>query len=369
MGVPLSRLPPGDAVSFLPVREVVFCLLVVDSLIAVLLTLSMPRTTFWVNMVYSHLIGGCIALLIELGRRWLWTRSGWPSPWKFGLLLLACTLLGASLGATLASWLTHYSLHDGPLSDVQASVQMVFGVSMLASLGISAWLWQRSRLAEARLHAEAALQAQTLAELRALQAQVEPHFLFNTLAHLDALLEHDTLGEAHSLLAHFTRYLRGTLSTSRCAAGRLSDELARLEPWLHILRIRFGPRLGWRIQVSPQAAHCLLPPMLLQPLVENAIRHGLEPALDGGMLQIEASVRDGGLWVSVRDDGVGLDAPAACAGAGCGLANVRARLAMLYGDAASLTLVPLTPHGVEAILRLPAEIPADDETTLPDCRR
>ena len=216
-------------------------------------------------------------------------------------------------------------------------------------------LWQRGRLAEARLDAETALRGQTLAELRALQAQVEPHFLFNTLAHLDALLQNDTLDEAQDLLDYFTRYLRGTLSTSRQEASPLADELARIEPWLCILSIRFGQRLRWRIDASEQAAHCLLPPMLLQPLAENAIRHGIEPAVGGGVLHIDAQVHDGALCVCVRDDGVGLEAAHARPGAGSGLANIRARLAALYGDAASLTLTPLAPHGVEARLCLPAQ--------------
>lgn len=137
----------------------------------------------------------------------------------------------------------------------------------------------------------------------------------------------------------------------------LADELARIEPWLRILSIRFGQRLRWRIDASEQAAHCLLPPMLLQPLAENAIRHGIEPAVGGGVLHIDAQVHDGALCVCVRDDGVGLEAAHARPGAGSGLANIRARLAALYGDAASLSLTPLAPHGVEARLSLPAQRP------------
>ena len=157
------------------------------------------------------------------------------------------------------------------------------------------------------------------------------------------------------MLDYFTRYLRGTLSTTRQEASPLADELARIEPWLCILSIRFGQRLRWRIDASEQAAHCLLPPMLLQPLAENAIRHGIEPAVGGGVLHIDAQVHDGALCVCVRDDGVGLEAAHARPGAGSGLANIRTRLAALYGDAASLTLTPLAPHGVEARLCLPAQ--------------
>ncbi|MCK6436033.1 hypothetical protein [Rivihabitans pingtungensis] len=102
--------------ALLPLRELVFSLLLLDTLIATLLTLILPLSTFWVNMAYSHLIGACICTLTEVGRRLLWTRCGWPSPWRFGLLLVGCTVLGASLGATLAGWVTHFSLHEGVLS-------------------------------------------------------------------------------------------------------------------------------------------------------------------------------------------------------------------------------------------------------------
>ena len=357
MGTMVKPARAVPDIALLPLRELVLSLLLLNTLIATLLTLILPLSTFWVNMVYSHLIGACICTLTEVGRRLLWTRCGWPSPWRFGLLLLGCTVLGASLGATLAGWVTHFSLHEGPIGDLLSNVLAVLGISMLASLTLSAWLWQRGRLAEARLDAETALRGQTLAELRALQAQVEPHFLFNTLAHLDALLQNDTLDEAQDLLDYFTRYLRGTLSTSRQEASPLADELARIEPWLRILSIRFGQRLRWRIDASEQAAHCLLPPMLLQPLAENAIRHGIEPAVGGGVLHIDAQVHDGALCICVRDDGVGLEAAHTRPGAGSGLANIRARLAALYGDAASLTLTPLAPHGVEARLSLPAQRP------------
>lgn len=353
---------------FVSTREIVISLLVFDTLLAVVLSL-LSGTPLWINLVYSHLIGGSITLLEELLRRTFWAECGWPPLSKFVLMMVTVIPLGTLAGASLANWLTGIppDLRLFAHASLMTHQLVVLGIAIIASSLISLWLWQRARLAEARLHAEQAQRGQTLAELRLLQAQIEPHFLFNTLAHLDALLSPAELAQAQQLLDHLTRYLRGALSATRREHACVADEIALIEPYLEILRVRFGPRLRWQLDISPAAAACPLPPMLLQPLVENAVRHGIEPCVAGGCIAIRADSDGRTLTLSVRDNGAGLHAPCSHPGGGAGLANLRARLQALYGAAASLELHALSPHGTCAQLTLPALAATAHDATLPDC--
>ena len=187
------------------------------------------------------------------------------------------------------------------------------------------------------------------AQLRMLQAQIEPHFLFNTLANLNGLIELDPR-RAQELLDALIRYLRGSLARARAERGTLGDELKLLEAYLEILKIRMGERLDYRFRVDDVLGGLAFPPMLLQPLVENAIRHGLEPTVEGGAVDVSA-VRDGDrLRIEVRDDGLGFGQEP---GGGTGLANVRERVASLFGGAGRLSLAEAAGGGVVATLEIP----------------
>lgn len=205
---------------------------------------------------------------------------------------------------------------------------------------------------EAERHRAANIQrARAVSELALLQAQIEPHFLFNTLAHVLSTVEREP-PVAKAMLEHLTRYLRATLRRSRESEHRLAEELELTEALLAIAAMRLGPRLRYRIAVDPALREVLLPPMLLQPLVENAIRHGIEPAVDGGEIRVDGKQLGEELILRVTDDGRGLtgDTPE-----GVGLSNVRERLASLYGDKGRLSLFSNSPRGVIAELCLPAQ--------------
>jgi LytS/YehU family sensor histidine kinase len=156
---------------------------------------------------------------------------------------------------------------------------------------------------------------------------------------------------ARHLLEDLIRYLRASLKRTRAEGGTLGDELDLLEAYLDIFKIRLGPRLNYSFSVPDQLRAVGFPPMLLQPLVENAIRHGIEPRITGGRVDIAAVRLDGALELTVRDTGAGF---ADALGQGLGLENVRARLAALFGDAGSLAIAELAEGGVLATLRLPA---------------
>ena len=188
------------------------------------------------------------------------------------------------------------------------------------------------------------------AHLKLLQAQIEPHFLFNTLANVSSLIDGNP-ELAKALLERLDDWLRVALVRTRGQSTTLGDEIDMLENYLEIMKIRFGDRLRWHIAASVEASASAFPPMLLQPLVENAVRHGIEPKVGGGQIGIFAQIDNGTLRIKVSDNGMGL-APDA-ESAGVGLSNVRARLETLYGGAGKLTLRGNDDGGVTATLTLP----------------
>jgi sensor histidine kinase YesM len=175
-----------------------------------------------------------------------------------------------------------------------------------------------------------------------LQAQMEPHFLFNTLANVQSLIDHEP-GKAKQMLDSFTTYLRASLGQLRASDSTLDAELALSETYLNLLQMRMEDRLHFHIEADATARAAQLPPLTLQPLVENAIHHGLEPKLEGGTVRVNARVQGERLLIEVRDDGLGLNAPPrrsarSAAGAGMALANLRQRLSARFGSDASVSL-------------------------------
>ncbi|HEX9192576.1 MAG TPA: histidine kinase, partial [Burkholderiales bacterium] len=189
-----------------------------------------------------------------------------------------------------------------------------------------------AKAAEAQEVAEAeSLKRQvTEARMAAMQAQVEPHFLFNTLASIDHLIEVDP-PRASRMQKNLIALLRASMPAMRENATHLGRELEVMRPYLEILKVRMEGRLQAQVDVSEGLYSADFPPMMLQSLVENAIKHGLEPKADGGSLAVSAEVAHGKLHVSVADTGVGF-ARAATAGTGTGLTNIRERLKLIYGD-------------------------------------
>jgi sensor histidine kinase YesM len=195
-----------------------------------------------------------------------------------------------------------------------------------------------SRLNEARLHA--------------LQAQLQPHFLFNSLNGIATLLRRDP-AKAEEMLLSLSELLRVALSSSHRQEIPLREEMDFLGRYLEIQRMRFGDRLQVSEEIDASATDCLVPALLLQPLVENAIRHGLEPSGRPGLLRIAALRKGAWLQITVEDNGVGLP-PGESLNAGVGLANVRERLATLHGAAQAFDITQRPAGGVVVSIKLPA---------------
>ena len=189
------------------------------------------------------------------------------------------------------------------------------------------------------------------ARMAAMQAQVEPHFLFNTLASIDHLIETDP-ARASKMQKNLIALLRASMPAMREKSTNLGRELDVVRPYLEILKVRMGERLQPNVTVTEGLYSADFPPMMLQSLVENAIKHGLEPKAEGGSITVAAEVVHGKLAVSVADTGVGF-AKAATSGTGTGLTNIRERLKLIYGDAAEMKIADNTPSGTRVTIVVP----------------
>jgi hypothetical protein len=191
----------------------------------------------------------------------------------------------------------------------------------------------------------------TEAKLQALQAQVEPHFLYNTLASVQALTEIDP-AQANAMTGHLIQYLRNALPKMREGVSTVGQEIELVRAYLNILQMRMGKRLAFEIAVPEELLEKAFPPLMLPSLVENAIKHGLEPQREGGAVHISAHTGEGLLRVVVADTGRGFGESI---GAGVGLANIRERLTALYGAKGKLTLEANAPTGVVATIEIPLD--------------
>ena len=319
---------------------------------------------FHLNLVYSLCIGLTIQALIEAGRyalaAWMARRRPndpaaqrpWPGWGLMGPWILVSVVLGYLAGATLAGALTDthhlHRLMEGNLR----SLAVISVVTLVVSAGTTWVFYSRAQLAATEAAAQAAQRSAAETQLMLLQSQLEPHMQFNTLANLRVLIGLDP-AQAQAMLDHLIAFLRATLSASRAVQHPLAAEFERVADYLALMRVRMGERLAVELDLPDELRTLPVPPLLLQPLVENAILHGLEPQVAGGRITLRARREGAQLRLTVHDSGVGLDAARPSYGTGFGLAQVRERLATLHGAQASLTLEPAAGGGTLATLTLP----------------
>lgn len=337
----------------------------VSALVAVVIVLIIGRPeTLPEQLVFSILIGVFAFTAVNGVRLLLWDRPGWGArEWVPFMLLVAVTvplahfsgmqLGGAILGIDVPTLAQYPSLN-------QFSMNLL---TLIVVAGMVVLVRHRERMRRAEQeHAAARLRSEIIerqalqAQLRLMQAQIEPHMLFNTLANLQGLiaLDPDRAGE---MLDQLIQYLRATLSVSRAETTTLEQEFASMQAYLGLMGVRMGERLAYRLELPPALRSARLPTMLLQPLVENAIVHGLEPKVDGGEIVLKAGLSASGdcLDIEVCDSGLGLGQVHGPRGGGVGLSTTRERLEVLYGARAAVTLLPAQPHGTCARLTLPME--------------
>jgi signal transduction histidine kinase len=328
---------------------------VINTLIALVLTAS--GGDFYINMVFSQCIGMSIFTLVILGVQ---SNLFTTRPRKLAMATLAI-IIGAVFGTYLAVMLLGLEsevlfAHIAEVMYGPVAFGLFFGTIITYFFYTRAHAHKLDSLAKGeqirRLASEKEL---TLAQIKLVQAQIEPHFLFNTLANIGSLIERDTT-KAKQMLEDLNRYLRTVLDRTRKGSTTLAEETKLLQAYLSIIGLRMGERLSYRIDIPPELLDISFPPLLIQPLVENAIRHGLEKKLDGGRVEIRAREEGGQLTVEVEDNGIGL---AREWHPGVGLDNVYQRLQGLYGRQAELQVKGNEAGGVSAMIRLPLTVPGE----------
>jgi hypothetical protein len=321
--------------------------------------------TFWINLIHSLCIGGCCWLVIDLGRmplaRWKHrhappgspeAQSQWPG-WPLMMIAIVFgTVIGFTLGNELARLLTGIP-SPGYFRGNWSQALWLLMASLVPSAVITYWYYSRETIAAQAAAVETAQRQAAEHQLKLLESQLEPHMLFNTLANLRVLIGLDP-PRAQLMLDQLIAFLRATLNASRASQHPLSAEFARLADYLALMKLRMGERLQTQFDLPAELAATPVPPLLLQPLVENSIKHGLEPNVAGGRVSVSAA-RDGAdLVLRVRDTGAGLS-DLQSDGTRFGLVQVRERLATLYGARASLVLQSASDGegGTLATIRLP----------------
>ena len=323
-----------------------------------------------VSLVYAYAISTFIWLLTDVPRFAFKRLLRSPAPYYWPPALPAALMLsvGIPLGYVLGTLVGDAYSGKSTWDLLQGHQNRFAGMAALAagiSLAYVAFFYQRGK-------AESLANEVTQAQLMLLQSQLEPHMLFNSLAHLRALIGQDT-ARAHAMLDHLNDYLRTTLQATRLpvhqALHPLGDEFSRLGDYLSLMAIRMGPRMAFELDLPPALTTACVPRFILQPLLENAIVHGLEPQVSGGRIEVQARAEGAQLLLTVSDNGCGISelalADAACpmradgthAGPSWGLSHVRQRLHTLYSERAGMHISPLSTGGTCVVLTLPLTTP------------
>ena len=307
-------------------------------------------------ILIANAIGYSIHVLFHIGKAIGLTdaarRRGFSGKVAYFTIL---PLLGVFIGFSLVSIAFDVGIKAWAVKP--AAIVSIVVTSIVISIVLSViFFWrERSAVAEAavareRERRERIERESVAANLRALQAQIEPHFLFNTLANVSSLIDSDR-AEAKRMLESFIRFLRASLAATRASTTTLGAEAELIAAYLEVLRVRMQSRLRYAIDVPDELREFSLPPMLLQPVVENAIRHGLEPKVEGGEVRMSAARHGDRVAVEIADSGVGF---APSTRGGVGLSNLRERLRLLYGDRASLAVIEAAGGGTTVRMELPA---------------
>ena len=289
------------------------------------------------QLVYS-LSGGMLTwAIIDLGRFFIDTSSPYhfPRGWRAIALIVAGCAIGHVLGTLIGDAYCGRSSWE-LFQDRPQLLLNFFLFSIVSGAVVSFYFYATGKAHYLHGALEASQRQATEAQLQLLQSQLDPHMLFNTLANLRALIATDP-PRATQMLDRLNDYLRSTLTASRATEHALSAEFDRLRDYLELMHIRMGERLRYTLDLPADLAQHMVPPLVLQSLVENAIVHGLEPKVAGGEVRISARTEPGQLVLEVRDTGVGFDA--ANTPEGFGITQVRERLMTRYDQQATMHLV------------------------------
>ena len=324
-----------------------------NTVIALFLTGIKFGDGFVVNFIFSQCIG--ISICVSIVAALSLTKNTRVFT-QLGIIMIAMCI-GALFGIIMGSFATGKGFSTFFRDNYDFFIQVLLFSFLFGSI-ISYIFISRERIAatevliqEERIKRLTSEKQIAEINLRLLQAQIEPHFLFNTLSNILSLLDTE-IEKGKSMLIDFTHYLRTSLTRTRDEITTIGQEAEMNRIYLTIFKARMGDRLHFEIDIPENMKSIPFPPMLVQPLVENAIKHGLEPAIGGGKIWIRGALEGGTIRLEVLDTGLGLreNSPA-----GIGLDNIRERLRSLYGEEGRLILEENRPSGLKAIIEVPYE--------------
>jgi len=324
-----------------------------NTLIAIFLTYLGHGKGFFINFIFSQSIGLSICAWVLAGHAFFPALSPLSTLLVTGITMCVGTIAGSFLGSRLAGITLSAFLQGEPIPLAQLVV-----LGLLFGSIITYFFFSREKMARADALVQEerikrlSIEKESLeTRLRLLQAQVEPHFLFNSLSNILSLLDTD-VGNGKEMLTDLICYLRASLSRTREKTTTLGQEMELVRAYMNIYKVRMGDRLRYRVEMPNHLQDRPFPPMLIQPLVENAIKHGLEPKIEGGEIAVLVQDEKDLLRLAVCDTGVGLDEKSV---AGIGLANIRERIQTLFDGQGRFILEENSPSGLKAILEVPNE--------------
>ena len=338
-----------------PLWQQFVIILIFNSLIAVLVKVIIPDSPFYNQMLISQSIGLSIFLTFIVTASFFELKT-----WRIILPLIIGAIIGIIIVIIIQSLMLGLSFDYSIVSlknNYFDLLSLLFSGLFFGSI-ILVFFLSRERIfrEKTKLQAEKINNLdnkKTIAEtnLRLLQAQIEPHFLFNTLSNVISLIEKNPQ-TSKKLLESLTDFLRATLKRSTDTHQSLHDEINLIRDYLDIFKIRIGERLEYNINLDDEVMDCVFPPLLLQPLVENAIIHGIEPLAEGGVIDISVTKDKHKIIISVSDTGKGFTTNKIN---GFGLTNIRERIQSIYGDEGRLDIEENKSAGVTATIKVPYE--------------
>jgi len=320
---------------------------------------------YWVRLFFTLLLAWlpwifATPLVLRLGRRYP------PAQWRRVSTWVVHLAVCGGIGLTYAAWvalleslLNPWALSPGPDPFLQLWLHKFYGgllsylilYSMILLVGHL--LDSREKLALQQTETARLNEQLSKAQLKALRRQIEPHFLFNTLNAIAGLVREQRNDAAVSMIAGLSDFLRRMVADSDRQQVPLGEELEFTQKYLDIQKVRFAERLQFSVDVPAELLSAQIPSLILQPMVENAIKHGIAKRTHGGAIRIAATRSNGILTLRVYNDGPSLPAASETSPSGIGILNVRTRLQSLYGDGFDLSLRNRKPGGVEASVSVP----------------
>jgi signal transduction histidine kinase len=348
-----SEKPRGLA-PMLSWRRVRFTLLAATPLGLMLSAGSTTATPIVVGRAW--IVGLCVMLIFGLLEQWPRRLPRWLARWVLQLIGVVVVVPFAALLAYIITTGGNPQFHENEKRVTGYAHLTVVGMFFAPWIALGAMVRQREAFVRDQALAfeleRSEFERKALdARLRLLQAQVEPHFLFNTLANVQALVNAGS-PQASRVLDALIAYLRAAVPRLHEPTTTLGQELQLVRAYLELMQMRIPDRLQFALRIDKAATELMCPPMTLLTLVENAVRHGIDPSEEGGRIDVDVRLREGRCLVSVTDTGVGLQ-PAGT-GLGTGLTTLRERLKLAFGGDAQLRLTEIEPHGVWAELEFPA---------------